>query len=240
MLSALISALALVAGACSGSAATATPTASLTVPVVASSASAAPAQPSTAPTTSTTAAAAAASTSAPASAPPSSASQTPTSLPAVSSFVIPSFTSDKQLEAELPDTYQGAKLTKTSVAGAQAFSDGSPTSKDFLALLASFGKTPADVSFAFAYGPSTQNVTFIAYRIKGLDASAWTPAFYQFSSQLAPGTTASQANLGGKSVERIVSPKSTELTFSWTKGDVLFIVLSTTDALAGPAIAAMP
>ena len=88
----LLTTIAMAASACSGSAATSAPTQSGAPPSVPPgvSSSPTPAQASLAPTSAVTGA-------------PSSAPST-TVEPAAPSFVLPSFTSDKELEADLPDT----------------------------------------------------------------------------------------------------------------------------------------
>jgi hypothetical protein len=162
-------------------------------------------------------------------------------MPAIPSFVLPSFTSDAELEAELPATYQGVTLKKFSLTGTHLFNSATQSSKDFLALLQSLGKTPDDLSFAVASDPAGKlGVVFGGYRIKGADAAAWAPSLYQLAVKQTAGTTVTDANLGGKAVKRIVSPKSKQITYAWPRGDVLFIVSTATDALAGPAIAVMP
>ena len=241
----LLAVLALVAGACGSSAASAAPTPSS---VAASAlptptASAAPGQPSIAATTAPTETPSSppAATAEPASAAPSESASAAPTVPSIPSFAIPSFTSDKELEAELPDTYQGVTLKKFSFTGTTLVNATSQSGRQLLALLQSLGKTPADLSFALASDPTAKlRVTFGAYRIKGADAGSWAPTLYQGAQQQSPGTTVTDANLGGKAVKRVVNPKSTQITYTWARGDVLFIVATTTDALAGPAIAVMP
>jgi hypothetical protein len=237
---ALMTALALVATACSGTAATAppssiTPTSALST----SAASPAEAQPSVAPTATPTESPSETPSETASAAPSETASVEP-SLPPLPSFVMPSFTSDKELEALLPDTYQGRKLTKFSISGEKLFNGTSQTSKDLAALLQSFGKGPADISYAFASDPGGQlKVTFGAYRIKGVQASTWAPALYTIAERDTIGTTVTDVDLGGKSVKKIVAPKG-KPGYAWARGDVLFFVVAATDALAGPAIAVMP
>jgi hypothetical protein len=162
----------------------------------------------------------------------------------VASITSPSFTVDAQLEAELPSAYQGVTLQKFSFSGTDLSTNQGQSQgiKDVLALVASLGKTPADLSFAAASDPTGKvGLTFSGYRIKGADASSWAGAFYQLAQKAAPGTTVSDAHLGGKAVTRIVTPLAEgTVTYAWPDGDVLFLVHAANDAQAGPAIAVMP
>jgi hypothetical protein len=247
----LVAIVALVAGACSSSASTPAPTPSAaapTVPVATPAAPVATVQPASAPPTASvstapSAAASEAPSAAPSEVPPASGgapSAAPT-VPPVPSFAIPSFTSDKELEAALPTSYQGVTLKKFSFKGTGLVNTTSESGKQLVALLQSLGKTPDDLSLALASDPTGKlGVAFGAYRIKGADAGTWAPIFYRVSEQQTPGTTLTDVNLGGKSVKRIETPKLKDLTYAWARGDVLFFVSTTTDTLAGPAIAVMP
>ena len=155
-------------------------------------------------------------------------------------MAIPSFTSDADLEAALPSTYKGVTLKKVSAKGTSATNPSSTGGKLFLAMIESLGKTPADLSVAFASDPSNKiGVVWDAYRIKGVDAQVWGPKYYAIAQQLTPGTTQTSVNLGGRTVKRIVTPNGTILTYAWGRGDILFIVNARSDAVAGDAIAAV-
>ncbi len=157
------------------------------------------------------------------------------------SLVPPSFASDKDLEAALPGSYQGVTLDKTSFSGAALLATTSQSNKDLLALVQSLGKTPDDLSFAVASDSKNKlGIVFGAYRIKGADATAWSPGLYQIAENGTPGSTATDATLGGRAVKRVTDPTSPQITYAWPKGDILYIVVTTTDALAGPAIASLP
>ena len=169
---------------------------------------------------------------------PTETAVTPTAHP---SFAVPSFTSDKELEALLPDTYQGATLIKRSFSGSDLLKTTSPQTKPITDLLASLGKSPGDLSFAFASDAAGKlKVTFGAYRIKGVDANVWLPLLLAAASAQTPGTTTSQTNVGGRAVTRIQGPTSPQGTYLYSRGDVLFFVSSADETLVGDALAALP
>ena len=239
---ALLTAVALVAIGCGGASATATPTPTAAATAAGATATAshaaivAEATPTPAPG-STTAAVAPTATAAPATVAPTTA---PTTTP-VPTFALPSFTSDKELEAALPSTYKGATLYKISITGVDATNPSNASGKAFLDLIQSLGKTAADLSVAFAGDSAGKlHVTWGAYRIKGLAADVWVPLYYEIAKQEDPGTTATDVNLGGRAVKRVVTPDEARISYAWTRGDIVFIVIATSDELAGPAIAAVP
>lgn len=183
---------------------------------------------------------------APSTAAPSPVASAPPATPAGSSgaaptaFVIPSFTSDKELEATLPDTYKSLPLRKFSFTGKGLMSNASQDNADLAALLQTLGKSAEDLSYAIAADSTdTLGVSFGAYRIKGADASAWMPTLWDLAQKQTPGTVISDVNLGGKSVKRVVEPDSEDIAYAWPKGDILFLVITTSDELAADAIASM-
>lgn len=223
-IAAVMAVIAIAAAACGNSTATPAPT-----QPGASSAG----QTSVAPT----AVASAGSSAAPSAAPATQAAATgaaPTAL------VIPSFTSDKELEATLPDTYKNLPLRKFSFTGKDLMSNASQDNADLAALLQALGKTAEDLSYAIAADSTdTLGVSFGAYRIKGADASAWSGTLWDLAQKESPGTVSTDVNLGGKSVKRVVEPDSEDITYAWPKGDILFLVITTSDELAADAIASM-
>ncbi len=218
--------LAIVVTACGNSTATPAPTQAR-----ASSAG----QASAAPTpVASTASSAAAPTAVSSAAPAASTGAAPTAL------VIPSFTSDKELEATLPDTYKSLPLRKFSFTGKDLLSNANQDNADLIALLQTLGKSAEDLSYAIAADSTdTLGVSFGAYRIKGADASAWMGTLWDLAQKQNPGTALTDVNLGGRSVKRVVDPDSEDITYAWPKGDILFIVITTTDELAGDAIASI-
>jgi hypothetical protein len=184
---------------------------------------------------------AAASAAAPSAAAPSeaAASQAAASEGAFPSFLLPS--DAKELEALIPDTICGAKVTKTSMKGADIFSNGDdPT---ISAVLSSLGKTPADVSAAAAFvlsGDSPCGV-FI-FRIQGADEGKLRDIFKQLADK--EGTKYSDASIGGKSVEKVEpDPGESGLSkfqYAYVKGDGLISVAADTEAHAADIISQLP
>ena len=161
--------------------------------------------------------------------------------PAAPSLALPAVTSDKDLETALPATYRGVTLRKFSFSGPSLLSGTNQSNADFRALLTTIGKSPDDLSFAIAAdSANTLQVSFGAYRIKGVDAASWTGTLYELGATESPGTVTADVNLGGKSVKRVSTPDRSEITYAWPRGDVLFLVIAMTDALAADAIASMP
>jgi len=215
-------ALAVFVAACGGSA-TAVP--SVAVPSVAASVapSVAPSvEPSVVPSPSPEASAAAA------------ASIAPAASIALPSIGLPN--QDTNLEAVLPSTFNGAKLTKFSMKGAQ-FLGQDPTS-DFNALVTGLGLTAGDVSVAVASDPAGKGeVTFVALRFAGADSGKLLDVFKAATQK--SGTLVDAVNVGGKDV---MKTKDTTGTFSYfyVRNDVVLGVTAKDDATATAALALLP
>jgi hypothetical protein len=209
-------ALAVFVAACGGSA-TAAPSAA--APSVAASVA-----PSVEPSPSPEASAAAA------------ASTEPVASGALPSFVIPSFTADKDLEALLPSTFDGAPLQKISFKGAQ-FLGQDPTS-DSNKIVTALGLNASDVSAAAAADAAGKlDVTFAAIRFAGADSGKLLEVFKAASQ--ASGELIGSVNLGGKDV---IKTKDSSGTFSYfyVRNDVVFGVTTKDDATAAKALAVLP
>jgi len=209
-------ALVVFVAACGGSA-TAAPSAA--APSVA--ASVAPSvEPSVEPSPSAEASAAAA------------ASTAPAASGAIPSFAIPSFTTDKALEALLPSTFGGATLQKLSFSGAD-FLDQDPTS-DFNKAVTALGLKATDVSMAVAADAANQ---FVAIRFAGADSGKLLDVFKTASQ--ASGDLISSVNIGGKDV---IKTKSSSGTFSYfyVRNDVILGVTVKDDTAAAAALAVLP
>jgi hypothetical protein len=155
------------------------------------------------------------------------------------SFAIPSFNSDVELEGLLPDTIAGVTVQKFSMTGDSFMGTGGTGTDELDAILDQAGKTPADLSVAFA---GTNAVTLIAYRIKGVPADTFFQAFLT-AAQQGGETTLTDASFGGKSVKKLVSTDTdTGTVYVYASGDVLFTVLGAalTDAILQEAFSALP
>lgn len=162
------------------------------------------------------------------------------------SFALPSFSfpsEDKDLENRLPSQINGVTLVKYSVKGTTFLASGSSNSQDLIDLLTALGKTPNDLSVAFAGDPSGGlDVQIGAFRVAGADSNALLTAFVAASQKSTPGQVVTQANVGGKNVTNIVDPAdtSTSPTYVYGNGDVLFYVLTPDPALAATALQQLP
>ncbi|HXS70360.1 MAG TPA: hypothetical protein VN839_02150 [Patescibacteria group bacterium] len=168
-------------------------------------------------------------------APPSGS---PSSLPsagasasiALPSFVLPS--TDKALEALIPDEMCGQKVQKLSMSGS-AFEQADP---EFVQLLAALGKTPADVSMAAGGIQSGSKCSAGIFEVKGADPAQFKQDFLDAAAK--NGDHYTEKSLGGKTV--LADPTSKNVQYGYFKGDALIFVLADSDADAATVIAALP
>jgi hypothetical protein len=162
------------------------------------------------------------------------------------SLAIPSFSfpsEDKDLENRLPSEINGVALTKYSFKGTTFLGSGASNSQDLIDLLSSLGKTPNDMSVAFAADQTGKlDVQIGAFKVAGADSNALLAAFVAATKSTTPGVQVTQANVGGKNVSQITDPTDTTTgaIYVYASGDVLFYVQSPDPALAGAAIQALP
>jgi len=204
----LITIAAIVVTACSATAAPSASTAALQSASAAPSASFAP--PSGSP-----------------SALPSAGASASIALP---SFVLPS--TDKALEALIPDEMCGQKVQKLSMSGS-AFEQADP---EFVQLLAALGKTPADVSMAAGGIQSGAKCSAGIFEVKGADPAQFKQDFLDAAAK--NGDHYTEKSLGGKTV--LADPTSKNVQYGYFKGDALIFVLADSDADAATVIAALP
>jgi hypothetical protein len=159
-------------------------------------------------------------------------STAPDASGALQSFVIPSFTPDKALEALLPSTFDGAPLQKISFKGAQ-FLGQDPTS-DFNKTVTALGLNASDVSMAAAVDAAVQ---FVAIRFAGADSGKLLQVF-QAASQ-ASGDLIGSVNLGGKDVIK-TKDSSGSFSYLYVRNDVVLGVTTKDDATAAKALAVLP
>ena len=194
---------------------------------------------STAPSEAASSAPSSEPTVAPTSAAPSAASEAPSEAPSASASeaAIPSFafpSTDKELEALLPDTLCGAKVQKLSMGG-QAFAANSDPS--FVAILKSIGKSPADVSLAIAAPLSTTaKCTAGIFRIKGADGGALKDAFLAQATK--EGNTYTVSSISGKDVYS--DPTSDSIGYAYFKGDAIIFASADSAKDAASVIAVLP
>ena len=108
-------------------------------------------------------------------------------------------------------------------------------------VLGLLGKTPADLSVAFG---GTEDVTVIAYRVKGVPGETILNGLRAAYEQAAD-VTITDASFGGKSVKKLVpkDPTSTDGTvYIYTSGDVVYVVGgdNATDAILNETFSKLP
>ena len=216
-------ALAVLVAACGGSA-TAAPSAS-------PSSVAPSAAPSLEPSASPESAAPSASTAL-------GASGAPEASGALPSIALPSFVSDKDLEALLPDTFKGVTLQKFSIKGAQVL--GQDPTSDLNKAVTALGLNATDVSVAAAEDAAgTLGISFAAIRFAGADSGKLLQVF-EAASQ-ASGDLVGSVNLAGKDVIKTKDSSTTgSFSYFYVHGDVVLGVTAKDDATAAPALAVLP
>jgi hypothetical protein len=146
---------------------------------------------------------------------------------------------DPNLEALLPETLAGARLTRESQAGSELATQ----SAAFDAFLASLGKSRADFALASAYSQGGLEAEVGAWRVLGADPSKLLPGLEAAvqASSTTPLTIAAET-LAGRRVTRIGDPG--QLTqgplYVLVRGDALLFVQTPEPALAAEAIAKLP
>jgi hypothetical protein len=160
---------------------------------------------------------------------------------AEASVAIPSFTlpsSDKEVEALLPDKLCGKGVQKASISGAQAVG----TDEDTQGILRSLGKSPSDVSLAIAFADPATNagckVAAAIFRVKGANSDQLANAFKEVAQK--QGEQFSERAVGGKNVYVSVNKSGDTTTYAYFNGDALLFVTAPDDATAGPALQDMP
>ena len=159
----------------------------------------------------------------------------------VPTFALPSFHSDQKLEDMFPDQVGGETLVVQSMTGGQLVESGSSPELD--ATLSALHKSAADLSVAFGFASiGDSSVTIIAFRVAGVPGGQILPALtaaFQNENQ----STASDANLGGKSVKKFVPTDTTEDTlYVYAAQDAVFTVggSGVTDALLNEIFSKLP
>lgn len=139
---------------------------------------------------------------------------------------------DRPLEDRLPTTYGGVTLQKMSLSGEGAID------KSAIPLLEKYGKTPADVSSASAFGGS--DVIFIALRVKGVGEAAMRELMVASAGLGVVDVEVDEVSLGGQTVYKTTVPGSANHGYFIVRGDTAFGVTAATDDVAARALAAIP
>ena len=151
---------------------------------------------------------------------------------AIPSFAFPS--SDKELEALIPDKICGQTTIKLSFSGATFVASGDAELK---AMLDALGKTPADVSMAVGAAPAAVKCAAGIFRVKGADPSRLQQVFQAEAAK--SGDTYTVKSIGGKDVY-VATGGSSDLQYAYIAGDALIFVSADTEAQAAEIIAALP
>ena len=150
---------------------------------------------------------------------------------AIPSFSLPS--EAKDLEALLPDTMCGGKSTKASVSGAGL---GASAGAEFLAGLAALGKSPSDVSFAFAFAEGGCGAGI--FRVAGVDQNTLQTAM--IAAVQKEGTTFTQSSVGGKSVFVGADASGGAKQYVYFHGDAMIFATADDDAKAAQILQSLP
>jgi hypothetical protein len=168
---------------------------------------------------------------APSSAAPSEAAASTEPSLALPSFALPS--TDKELEALIPNSLCGQNVTKASFSGATFAATADP---EFRQLLGALGKSPSDVSMAVGFTTSSGGCSAGIFRVKGADANQFKQVF--LAAAATNGDNYTESSIGGKTV--LADPKSDNIQYGYFKGDALFFAGADTPAHAAEVIAALP
>jgi hypothetical protein len=151
---------------------------------------------------------------------------------AIPSFAFPS--TDKELEALIPDPLCGQKIQKLSMSGDQVFSDSDdPT---LIAALQALGKSTADVSAAAGFPLDTDpHCGVVIIRIKGADEGKLKELFLAEAAK--EGTSYSEVSVGGRTV---LTQDPASFDYTYIKGDGVVMVTADSEANAAEVLGALP
>jgi hypothetical protein len=174
--------------------------------------------------------------------PTPSPTPTPPATPsATASNALPSFnlpSNAKELEALLPDTLGGVKLTKASMKGTD-FVNSASSSPELKAWLNSVGKSLNDVSAAYAFDlTGTSPAAVFAFRVQGVDHTQLIDKLK--TSMQSDGTVSSwtSANVGGKDVQQAEASDGTLNVYG--TADIVFFITTNNATLAAEALSHLP
>ena len=139
---------------------------------------------------------------------------------------------DRPLEERLPDEYGGVTLQKVSLSGEGAID------KAAVPLLEKYGKTPADVLSASAFGGG--DVIFIALRVRGLGEDAMRELMVTSAGLGVVEVEVEELRLGGQAVYKTTVPGAVTHGYFVVRGDTAFGVTTASDEVAAGALAAIP
>lgn len=153
---------------------------------------------------------------------------------------------DEALETLIPDEVAGITLEKESMTGADVLGEEGVT-PEVQAFLQTVGADVGDISAAFGFGfnaddPEQGFITISAFRVAGANEDVLLAEMQSSMEAEFEGTEVSQANLGGKDVTIIAYGDGPErqLIYLHARGDIIFMVFSSTEELAEEALSQIP
>jgi hypothetical protein len=144
------------------------------------------------------------------------------------------------LEAEMPRAINGTTLTiKSAINAASLGSD--PSSRALSAAMTSLGKKPGDLEIAEAYDASgALALTVLGFRVPGVDPVKLRSVVLEaWLSTGTPGVTSSSVTLSGTPSTQVSYGDGGPSNYVFVHGDSTFVVVTSDQALAVSAVAAM-
>jgi hypothetical protein len=156
------------------------------------------------------------------------------------SEVAATMTPDPELEARIPGTVRGIRLTIISLNGKEYLAR-SPNSqlRDMIATLKVDEKA---VSIAVGVGhDNSAQLAIAAFRFPGAKESSIAELFGNELKGGVPGSTLKTMHIGGHDVMLLVDPDNATIpTYLNVEGDTARVVQATTDGFARDAVSALP
>ena len=140
----------------------------------------------------------------------------------------------------MPHVINGTTLTIQSATNAASLGSDS-SSRALSAAMASLGKKPGDLEIAEAYDPSgALALTVLGFRVAGVDAGKLrTVVLEAWLSTQTPGVTSSSVTLSGAPTTKVSYGDGGPSDFVLVHGDSTFVIVTSDEALAVNAAAAI-
>lgn len=144
------------------------------------------------------------------------------------------------LEAQMPHVINGTTLTIQSATNASSLGSD-PSSRALSAAMTSLGKKPADLEIAEAYDPAEAlALTVLGFRVAGVDpVKLRTVVLEAWLSTRTPGVTSSSVTLSGTPTTKVSYGDGGSSDFVLVHGDSTFVIVTSDQALAVSAVAAI-
>ena len=140
----------------------------------------------------------------------------------------------------MPRAIDGTVLTIKSATNAASLG-GDPSSRALSAAMTSLGKKPGDLEIAEAYDASgALALTVLGFRVPGVDpVKLRTVVLEAWLSTRTPGVTSSSTTLSGTPSTQVSYGDGGPSNYVFVHGDSTFVVVTSDQALAVSAVAAM-